>query len=93
MIELLIIFFAQFLCVYLLGLQSLMVRDANCTGAAIGSFLIGTAQFFNYALIGKLDLTDLFSATWWLFIVAGPVAIVISIKTHPLINKYVFKRG
>lgn len=89
----LIIFSAQFLCVYLLGIQSLMVRDSNCSGAALGSLMIGMSQFYIFAIIGGLSATDIGAGDWWAFILAGPVAIVTSIKTHPYINKHVFKRG
>lgn len=88
----LIIFLSQFACVYLLGVQSLMVRDANCTGAAMGSIMIGVSQFYIFAIIGGLSSADIGNGDWWAFILAGPIAIVTSIKTHPMINKIVFRR-
>jgi hypothetical protein len=69
-----------------------MVRDANCCGAASGSFLIGISQFYIFSIIGGLTANDINTLSWWAFILAGPSAIVISIKTHPLLNKYIFKR-
>ena len=83
----LIIFCSQFLCVFLLGIQSLMVRDSNCTGAAIGSLLIGVSQFYIFSVIGGLSVSDIGSTSFISFILAGPIAIVVSIKTHPLIVK------
>jgi hypothetical protein len=89
----LIIFLAQFICVFLLGIQSLMVRDSNCIGAASGSLMIGISQFYIFSIIGGLSGADIGAGDWWAFILAGPVAIVISIKTHPYISKHIFKRG
>ena len=86
------IFICQFICVYMLGVQSLMVRDANCQGAAMGSFLIGISQFYIFGIIGGLSADDINTLPFWAFILAGPSAIVNSIKTHPLLNEYVFKR-
>lgn len=83
----LVIFLCQFLCVFLLGIQSLMVRDSNCYGAAMGSLLIGVSQFYIFSIIGGLSASDIGSYNWLAFILAGPLAIVVSIKTHPLIVK------
>ena len=90
--SILIIFLSQFLCVFLLGIQSLMVRDSNCYGAAMGSLMIGISQFYIFSIIGGLGVEDIGGLKWFAFIFAGPLAIVISIKTHPLILK-LFGRG
>ena len=90
MIEL-IIFTSQFIVVFLLGIQSLMVRDSNIYGAAVGSLLIGISQFYIFAIIGGLSAADIGNLKWLAFISAGPIAIVVSIKAHPLIVK-IFKR-
>lgn len=90
--SILIIFLSQFLCVFLLGIQSLMVRDSNLQGAAMGSLMIGISQFYIFSIIGGLSADDIGSYSWLAFILAGPIAIVISIKAHPLILK-LFKRG
>ena len=87
-----IIFLSQFLCVFLLGIQSLMVRDSNCYGAAVGSLMIGVSQFYIFSIIGGLSASDIGNYNWWAFILAGPLAIVVSIKMHPLIIKQ-FSRG
>jgi hypothetical protein len=70
-----------------------MVRDSNCQGAAIGSLLIGVSQFYIFSIIGGLSIADIGTSSFWSFILAGPVAIVTSIKTHPYISKYKFKRA
>ena len=87
----LIIFCSQFLCVFLLGIQSLMVRDSNCYGAATGSLLIGISQFYIFSVIGGLSASDIGSLNFIAFVVAGPIAIITSIKTHPLIAS-IFKK-
>ena len=63
-----------------------MVRDSNCYGAAVGSLLIGISQFYIFSVIGGLSASDIGSSSFIAFVIAGPIAIVVSIKTHPLIN-------
>jgi len=84
------IFLSQFLTIYLLGLQSLMVRDNNKLGAFIGSLLIGMCQFYIYNITGSFSMLSL---DWFLFIFAGPVAIVLAMETHPHLMKKLFKGG
>lgn len=79
-----LIFLSQFLTIYLLGMQSLMVRDNNYLGAALGSLLIGVCQFYIYNVTGSFSM---FSLDWGIFILAGPIAIVSAMKTHPLLLK------
>lgn len=87
----LVIFISQFSVVFLLGIQSQMVRDANCIGAAVGSVLIGVSQFFVFSIIGGLAAGDMLTAEGLAFMTSGPLAIVASIKTHPYMVKHVFK--
>lgn len=86
-----IIFVSQFAVVFLLGIQSQMVRDANCTGAAVGSLLIGGSQFFVLSIIGGLSAGDMLTQEGIAFMVSGPLAIVASIKTHPYMVKHIFR--
>jgi len=83
------IFISQFLTIYLLGMQSLMVRDNHYLGAFIGSLLIGACQYYIYNITGTFSA---FSIDWFIFIFAGPIAIVLAMKTHPLLMKIVFRR-
>jgi hypothetical protein len=83
--EIFILFVGQFLMIYVLGLQSLMVRDNNYIGAAIGSTLIGISQFYLTSLISSMGLESIGTVAWYVFVVAGPLAIVASMKTHPFI--------
>lgn len=87
----LIIFVSQFAVVFLLGIQSQMVRDANCIGAAVGSLLIGFSQFFVFSIIGGLAAGDMLTAEGVAFMTSGPLAIVASIKTHPYMVTHIFK--
>lgn len=86
-----IIFISQFAVVYLLGIQSLMVRDANCVGAAAGAIFIAISQFCVFSIIGSFAASDLLTLNGLAFLCAAPVAIVASIKTHPYMVKHVFK--
>ncbi len=86
-----IIFISQFAVVFLLGIQSQMVRDANCIGAAVGSLLIGFSQFFVFSIIGGLAAGNMLTAEGFAFMTSGPLAIVASIKTHPYMVKHIFK--
>lgn len=88
----LLIFVCQFCAVFLLGLQSLMVRDNNKIGAAINSYLIGTTQFYLYSVIGQIGAGNIGSSSWWAFVIAAPIAIVFSMYAHPIINKAVFNK-
>ena len=69
------IFLAQFVTVYLLGVQS------RCSG------------YYLAAAVGKLPADAWFSAPWWAYIAAGPVAICSAIKTHPHLSRVLRKRG
>ena len=84
-----LIFISQFLTIYLLGMQSLMVRDNNYLGAFIGSLLIGACQYYIYNITGSFSMLSL---DWFIFIIAGPIAIISAMKTHPLLLK-LMKRG
>lgn len=87
----LIIFCSQFLVVFLLGMQSQMVRDKNIAGAGVGSLLIGISQFFVFSIIGGLSANDLLQPEGLAFLLSGPIAIIASIKAHPYIVKHIFR--
>lgn len=90
MLEALLIFLSQFMTIYLLGLQSLMVRDHIYIGAFIGSLLIGVCQFYIYNVTQNIEIGSTF---WYLFIFAGPFGITSSMWSHPRISKYIFRRN
>lgn len=87
------IFIAQFVTVYLLGVQSLNVRDGNYIGAALTSTALGCSGYYLAATVGKLPADAWLTAPWWAYIAAGPVAICSAIKTHPLFKRALRKHG
>ena len=87
------IFIAQFITIYLLGVQSLNVRDGNYLAAAITSTALGCSGYYIAAVVGKLPADAWFSAPWWAYIVAGPIAICTAIRTHRYIPSNILRRG
>ena len=82
----LLVFITQFLTIFMLGVQSLMVRDHNYVGAILGSFIIGVCQFFIYGTVSTLQLG---SSSWYFFIFAGPIAIASAMYTQPILLKLI----
>lgn len=80
------LFVSQFAVVFLLGLQSLSVRDSRYAMAAIGSLALGICQVFQWKTMPDASTSE---ALVWL--TAGPIAIVSSMKVHPKLVKY-FRR-
>jgi hypothetical protein len=91
--EIITLFVGQFLLIYVLGIQSLMVRDDNYVGAAIGATLIGISQFYLTSLISNMGIESIGTLAWCVFVVAGPLAIVTSMKTHPFIARLTKKKN
>jgi len=83
----LIVFLSQFSCVYLLGIQSLNVRDSRYVGAAITSTLLGISGFTSTSIIGGKEIEDLWTVLGLSFVVAGPLAITLAMHTHSKIFK------
>ncbi len=73
-----ILFASQFALVFLLGFQSQCVRDDKRTVAAMGSFLLGCAQAFQWKVMPDATASQI--AVW---LCAGPIAIVTSMWLHP----------
>ena len=82
-----LIFVCQFLTIFLLGMQSLMVRDDNRLGAATGSLMIGISQFYVLSVISDMGIDAVGTFQWIAFILAGPAGIVASMTAHPYIVK------
>lgn len=76
------IFIAQFSFVYVLGIQSLNVRDGHYLGAAASSLLIGVSGFTVTSTIGGLNLADIGSPVGLSFLLAGPMAITAAMRSH-----------
>ena len=84
-----LIFLAQFSMIFLLGVQSLNVRDGHYVGAAVTSLLLGITGFTITSIVGKLHLEDLLEPIGLVFLVAGPVGIVTAMKSHDwLVRKF-----
>jgi hypothetical protein len=86
-----LIFICQFGVVYMLGVQSLNVRDGHYIGAAISSLLIGIFAFITTSIIGGLNVTDLGSVVGLSFLVAGPLGITAAMASHEWLVR-VFRR-
>jgi len=82
MTEAIAIFLVQFTTIYLLGLQSLNVRDGHTLGAAVTSVFLGLTGFTATSYIGGLEPSDLMSVVGFSFVLAGPLGITASMKTH-----------
>lgn len=82
MTEALTVFFAQYLYILLLGLQSLNVRDRHFVGAAITSLLLGVLGFFVTSIVGTSRGLE-FAAVWWGFVISGPSGITTAMLIHP----------
>lgn len=81
-----LVFSAQFVLVFLLGIQSQFVRDGNYVGAAITSFCLGVAGFYTTMQIAIIK--EMFTTMYWFYISAGPLAIVSSIYTHRKFSRW-----
>jgi hypothetical protein len=77
-----LLFIAQFCMIFLLGVQSLNVRDGHYVGAAITSLLLGIVGFTITSIIGKLHIEDLMTVVGCSFLVAGPLGIVSAMASH-----------
>lgn len=75
-----ILFLSQFAVVFLLGFQSLTIRDNRIVAASLVSFLIGSSQLFQWKLMPKASPAEM--AVW---LCAGPLAIICAMKLHPII--------
>ena len=84
------VFLSQFCMVYLLGMQSLNVRDGRYVGAAITSALLGVFGFILTSTIGSKEAADLFTVFGFTFVVAGPLAIMAAMATHPKLIKLIY---
>lgn len=81
------IFIAQFLMIFLLGLQSINVNRGHKLIAALTSFGLGVAGFYVTGTIAQAYQEGMFSSTFISFIFAGPCGIVCSMFAHPHLVK------
>jgi len=85
------IFLAQFLMIFLLGLQSINVNRGHKLLAALTSFGLGIAGFYVTGTIAQAYQEGMFSSMFLSFILSGPCGIVVSMMVHPKIVKWLKK--
>ena len=77
------IFIAQFISIYLLGIQQKNVIGGHYLLAFITSLILGIFGWYLTSIIAAANLESMLSSVWWSFVLAGPIAIVTAMKTHP----------
>lgn len=80
--ECVLVFTAQFFAVFLLGIQSLNVRDGRYIAAAITSFLLGVFGFVSTSIVGSKEVVDIVTSSGLSFLFAGPIGIVSAMASH-----------
>jgi len=84
-----LIFIAQFSMIFLLGWQQQNVAKRLYVNAAITSMLLGIAGWFTVTIMATMRTFDILSIVFAAYIVAGPIAIVLSMYAHD----HIFKRS
>jgi hypothetical protein len=84
-----LIFIAQFAMIFLLGWQQQNIAKRLYLQAAITSMLIGIAGWFSITILATMRTFDILSIVFAAYIVAGPMAIVLSMHAHD----HIFKRS
>ena len=83
------IFLAQFIVIFLLGVQQKNVTGHHYVLAFITSLVLGVAGWFLTSIVATANLEALFTTVYFAFIAAGPIAIIAAMKYHPwLVNKF-----
>ena len=80
--EILKIFLAQYATIFLLGLQSMNIRDGKKVMAAITSLCLGVSGFLTTGIISQHYEQGMFSGVFFAFLLAGPAGIVCSMYAH-----------
>jgi len=81
------VFAAQFCLVGLLGLQSQHIRDGKKLHAAITSALLGVAGWTITGVVSSAYTQGMLSVVFFAFLIAGPIAISLSIYAHEHFHK------
>ena len=82
MTDVLKIFVAQYLTIFLMGLQSLNVVQKKYVAAAITSCCLGVSGYLTTGIISQNYSQGILSWVFFGFLVAGPVGIVSSMLAH-----------
>ena len=87
MLDNLILFVAQFVFIFLLGIQQLNIVRGYYVAAAVTSLLLGVCGWFTIGIIAEATTYDLTSVTFLTYIVAGPMGIVTAMWVHKLLRR------
>ena len=77
-----VIFVCQFVLIFLMGIQSQLVRDGRIMYAAITSLLLGVMGWSITGIISSAYGQGMLSVVFFSFILAGPAGIASSIYIH-----------
>ena len=78
-----LIFCCQFVYILLIGLQQLNVVNRRYVSASVVSLVLSAFGFHLTATIAIHADGHEFSAVWWGYVLAGPVAICAAMYIHP----------
>jgi len=87
------IFLAQFCTIFFLGFQQKNVTGGHYSLAFLTSLLLGVVGWFLTSIIATANLEAVFTSVWVSFIVAGPIAIITAMYTHPWVVKKFYKKS
>ena len=88
MLDVIMIFLGQFILVGLLGIQQMNVQGRHYIAAAITSLILGISAFHVTAIIAEAGKAGVFSAEYFAYLLAGPLAICTAIWSFPKIKRY-----
>jgi hypothetical protein len=85
-LEILLIFVSQFGLVFLLGFQSINVVRGYYVRAFFTSMMLGVFGWFTITILSNMNTFDFLTLTFFVYILAGPLAIISAMKTHELLK-------
>jgi len=88
-LDLALLFIAQFSAVFLMGVQQQNVQGNHKVWAAITSLAIGVAMFYIVAVLAEVGRNGLLTAEGITYLTAGPIAIVSAMYVHPRLRKII----
>lgn len=88
--EYITVFFGSLLTVYMLGINSQLVRDKNCVGAFSLAWFISLS---NMLYIKVFVMSDEFMLTYLCSALGSGIGIVLSIVTYSKVNTYLRQRA
>ena len=91
MFDIVMVFVAQFVLIFLLGIQSLNVNRGHYFLAGLTSLMLGVVGFYITGTVAAAHKEGMYSGVWWAFIIGGPLGIITSMKLHPIIHRWMKK--